>query len=345
MAKNNAKLPDLNTLIQAGINPRTGLPYKMVSSAPLKDEIRKNLRIKDEQTAVNRYEWGSIPFELSSSEIERFIYYFGTLVAFELEGVYYLMPYALDGTIDFYGRFNRVHPVPFSTGNDAKKQAQLLSTIKLDIVKSKDSSFTDSPGVIINDYTPQRSDSIFPRALLIDSVLDMEATMLPYMKTALMNSTGIVGVVVNDSDENDDVEEASNSIDSHAIAQKPWIPLLRRLDRQDLTSSGVGKAEDFAMAMQTVENFRLSLYGLDNSGLFTKKEHTNDSEVALNATADFPLQDGLLQRRHFCDIFNKVFGTDLSVKISKSASQPRNENPLHADSESGGETDESDKEL
>jgi hypothetical protein len=48
------------------------------------------------------------------------------------------MPFALDGTIDFYGRYNRVHPVPMAYGttstdvNDA--QYTLLSTIKLDVL-------------------------------------------------------------------------------------------------------------------------------------------------------------------------------------------------------------------
>lgn len=340
---NNAKMADVATLIRAGIDPKTGLPYKAVPASKLKDEIRKNLRIKDEQTAVNRYTWESIPFDLSSLEIERFIYYWGSLVGFKLQGKFYLMPYALDGTIDFYGRFNRVHPVPFSNADNAKKQAQLLSSVKLDVVKSENSPIVgESNGVIINDYTPQRSETVIARALLIDAILDMEATMLPYMKTALMNSTGIVGVVAGDSDEVDDINEASNSIDSHATSQKPWIPILRKLDRQDLTNSGVGKTEDFAMAMQTVENFRLSLYGLDNSGLFTKKEHTNDSEVALNSTADFPLQDGLLQRKHFCDTFNKVFNTSLSVKISESAmpSESNEDMPLKPD-DKGGDDNES----
>ena len=46
---NNAKMTDIQTLIQAGIDPKTGLPIKMGSSpANIKYEIKKNLRIKDE---------------------------------------------------------------------------------------------------------------------------------------------------------------------------------------------------------------------------------------------------------------------------------------------------------
>ena len=50
------KLPDLNSLIQAGINPKTGLPIKMGPTAcMLKENLKKNFRIMDEQNAINRY--------------------------------------------------------------------------------------------------------------------------------------------------------------------------------------------------------------------------------------------------------------------------------------------------
>lgn len=55
--KNNAAIYDLQTLLQAGINPKTGLPTRMgdFSGGAYKEAIKKNLRIIDEQDAVNRY--------------------------------------------------------------------------------------------------------------------------------------------------------------------------------------------------------------------------------------------------------------------------------------------------
>ena len=51
-----AKLPDLETLWQAGINPKTGLPVKFGRSKKvLKEDTKKFLRLIDEQDAVNRY--------------------------------------------------------------------------------------------------------------------------------------------------------------------------------------------------------------------------------------------------------------------------------------------------
>ena len=63
MAKNNARLFDPTALIQSGINPKTGLPIKFGDgeTSQSKEEIRKQLRILDEQNAVNRYTWYNQP--------------------------------------------------------------------------------------------------------------------------------------------------------------------------------------------------------------------------------------------------------------------------------------------
>ena len=61
--KNNARLVDPSILIQAGINPKTGLPIKASNGnkSCLKEEIRKALRIIDEQDAINRFKWYNLP--------------------------------------------------------------------------------------------------------------------------------------------------------------------------------------------------------------------------------------------------------------------------------------------
>lgn len=52
-----ANLPDIQTLWQAGIDPKTGLPMKLGSGnkCVLKEDLKKFLRLIDEQDAVNRY--------------------------------------------------------------------------------------------------------------------------------------------------------------------------------------------------------------------------------------------------------------------------------------------------
>ena len=73
---------------------------------------------------------------------------------------------------------------------------------------------------------------------------------------------------VNSQDEYANVEAASRSINRAALTGKKWVPVVGNVDFQDLTNGQVAKAEEYLLAMQSLDNYRLSLYGLDNGGLF-----------------------------------------------------------------------------
>ena len=130
MANTNNKLPamyDLDSYIAAGINPQTGLPIKAGDnsiSCITKSDIKKQLRILDEQDAVNRFTWYNLPSGLNSRLMERILYYKGQAMFFKINDTFYFLPYALDGTIDVYGRFTEVTPLPFNgttKGKDGKE--------------------------------------------------------------------------------------------------------------------------------------------------------------------------------------------------------------------------------
>jgi hypothetical protein len=70
--------------------------------------------------------------------------------------------------------------------------------------------------------------------------------------------------------------------------------------------------------MQSLDNFRLSLYGLDNGGLFQKKSHMLEAEQEMNTgTVGLVMQDGLTIRQKFCDIVNSLFGLGVWCEISE----------------------------
>lgn len=118
-------LPNISELIQAGINPKTGLPIKLGGDpTQLKGDIRKLIRIIDEQNAINRYNWYNLPNGLTGELVERILYYKGQLAFFfmEADGNWYALPYALNGSIDCYGRFMGVTPLPFNGKSEDKDQ-------------------------------------------------------------------------------------------------------------------------------------------------------------------------------------------------------------------------------
>lgn len=315
---------DLQTYIQAGINPKTGLPIRFGDgvSGVLKEAIRKNLRIIDEQDAVNRYKWYNLPANLTSQELERMLYYKGQLAFFysKSDDNFYFMPYALDGGIDFYGRFNRIHPVPFAEGTSDEEKirfAQLrsyLSTLKLNCIydvnidEITEDLLTNSC-VLLHDYTKQLSQTIIPRQQLQEGVIDVMSDCVPFMRTALLNSTGVMGMRVQSEDEQSNVTAASALVNRAALNGEKYIGIVGAIDFQDLTGGDVAKSEEFLLAMQALDNFRLSTYGIENGGLFEKKAHTLESEQAMNTgNTGIVYNDGLSIRQHFCDVVNSIWG-------------------------------------
>lgn len=338
MAKNNARFINqdvINLYLQAGIDPATGLPVKMAqfSCGSLKADIKRQLRLIDEQDAVNRYRWNDTGLEITSQEVERLLYYKGNLCFFyfkELEQ-FFIMPYALDGTIDFYGRYNTVHPVPMANGTteDEKKffakQADILSTKRLKVLyEIPTEPLEGAPWnycVLIHDYTKQLAETIIPRQQIQDGLLDVMADCIPFMRTALLNSTGVQGMRVSNEDEQSNVQAANKSVDHAAHDGKKWVPIVGQVEFQDLTGGATSKGEEFLMAMQSLDNFRLSTYGIENGGLFEKKAYQNKAQTVLNGSGQIgaPLQDGLSIRQHACDLINYLFGLGVSCEISEQA--------------------------
>lgn len=331
---------DTSTYVAAGINPQTGLPIKVTDNqinCVSKADIKKQLRILDEQDAVNRFTWYNLPSGLNSRLMERILYYKGQGMFFKLQDKFYFLPYALDGTIDVYGRFTEVTPLPFNGTSKAKDGKELpwitglkrkcLYEVEIpddyisedgEVLVDKILETQDSSCVLIKDYTEQISQTNISRQILQDPILDVMADMFPFMRTALLNSTGIQGMRVNSQDEYANVEAASRAVNRAALEGKKYIPVVGNVDFQDLTGGATLKSEEFLLAMQSLDNYRLSLYGLDNGGLFQKKSHMLEAEQSMNSgNTGLVFRDSLQCRQDACTIINSVWGLNMWVLPSE----------------------------
>lgn len=344
------KLPDLQSLIQAGIDPKTGLPIKCdEASDKLKENIRRALRILDEQNAINRYTWGNLPDGLDGQLLERILYYRGQGAFFYLEtrNEFFFLPYALSGTIDVYGRFKSITPLPFngSTAPDKPEKPWISGLIKnvVEEVQADLNLETFTNGcVLLHDYCKQQGQINISRQVIQEPILDLMSECFPYMRTALIRSTGIKGMRVNNENDYVQVELASQSVKNSALNGKPWIPMVSNVEYQELMDGQVGKSEEFLLAMQSMDNFRLSLYGLSNGGLFQKKSHMLEAEQNMNAgNVGLVYQDGLTIRQKFCDIVNSIWNlgiyceasetvTNIDKNLDGEISDRTNNNPVNA---------------
>lgn len=333
MGKNNARLTDPSLLIQAGLDPKTGLPMRHSDSkCDLKASIKRQLRIVDEQDAVNRFTWYNLPEGLNGRLIERILYYKGQGMLFFLNDKFYFLPYALNGTIDVYGRFTEVTPLPFNgTANDGKPGKPWIQGLSFtpvyDVQLPEDyldksfeelSEIVSNSCVILKDYTEQYSQTNIARQVINDPILDVMSDCFPFMRTALLNSTGIQGMRVGTENESANVWAANSAITRAALEGESKVPIVGTLDFQELTAGAAGKAEEFLLAMQSLDNYRLSLYGLDNGGLFQKRSHVLEAEQEMNTgNVGLVMRDGLQCRQEFCDIVNSIWGLNMWCETSE----------------------------
>lgn len=334
-----AKMFDDNLGAKLGVQMKAKYINKNTAGVFANSEKRENFmrifRVMDEQDAVNRYHWFNIPADLSSQEIERMLYYRGQICFFYYKtlGKFYFMPYALDGNIDFYGRYKTIHPVPLASGVDSEKdervknQASILSEIKLecryDVMLEEE--LTDDEifksAVILWDYSKQRSELLIPRQVLNDEVLGEMADILSYFDTSLLIGSGVEGYRVDNSAAKDEIKYLASAMYKSAINREPYVAITGNIDFQELTTGAKkNTVSDFLMAFQGLDNLRLSSYGIANGGIYEKQAHILESEMQINNSSVYsPLQDGLKIRQRFCNIVNSIFGTSMWCEPSEAA--------------------------
>lgn len=348
--KNNAAIPDIKTLIQAGIDPKTGLPLKFLGS--LDEGFKKSnvalLTVIDEQDAINRYKWYNLPYGVNQELLERILYYKGQLAFFYMEDTasFYVLPYALDGTIDVYGRYISITPLPFNgtaAVPESRKPRAWIPGYKLkvqyDILLDGPKIGDTDSCVLLWDYSPGIAQTIMSRAALNAPLLDVMADCIPFMRTALLSATGINGMRVSTQDDYTNVEAASRSMDRAALTGRKYIPIVGQVEYQELTSGQVAKSEEFLLAMQGLDNYRLSTYGISNGGLFQKKAHMLQAEQDQSGISSSPLEDGLRLRQHFCDIVNSIWGLGIWVEVNDKVTRQSTEAPDDSQND-GGEREE-----
>jgi hypothetical protein len=217
----------------------------------------------------------------------------------------------------------------------SKAQAQYLAQKKLKCVYGivypenfKEEMLTGS-AVLLHDYTKQLSQTIIPRCQVNEPLLEVMAECVPLMRTSMIAGCGVKGVRVNDADQQENVEDGARSLEHAAMTGKPWVPIVGAVEFQELTDGQTGKAEEYMLAMQSLDNLRLSGYGIDNGGLFEKKERELQAEAAINGgPIGLVEQDGTSIRQNFCNIANSIWGLGIWCEPS--------ENVLAADQNGDG---------
>lgn len=324
---------DYALTIACGIDPKTGAPLKQktiydASRATIKRDIKMALRIADENDAVTRYKWGGLPMRLTSQDLERILYYRPQLALFKINDRFVLSPFSGTGGLDEYGRFNKIKPVPFNANDEIR--AKLYGKLSYDAIcveKDIEGKNVDECAVIIKDYIPQQSwDTNIARAFIQEPFLDVMADCIPFMRTNLLASTGVKGVVVSDDDSGREVMNANQKLYNAGLSGDINIPITGTRQYEDLASTPAAKANEYLQAFQALDNVRKSMYGIKNGGAYKKSQYQNDQEQEINnASQSSAMDSGLELRRDFANLANKLWGLNITVDVNEEVEDGNNE--------------------
>lgn len=319
-AKNSAFMADTKLFERIFQN------YKPISNleSGLEKSAFDNLREMDRIQFLNRYEWDGLP-NMTSIQLERIIYEKGQIEMFYSEETekYYFLPYALEGTIDVYGRYNAIKPVPMGSTMDElenknKELYDFLNRCTRKVVKDEfglEDAKSTTHAVILYDRSPGISETIVSRHYLSKEIVTFQSEMLPLLRTTLINDTGTKAMRVQNADEASNVKAANDAKITAAKNGQGFIPIVGSIDFQDLNAGGTAQTTEFLQSYQAVDNIRKSFMGLGSGAAFEKNAHMLESEQQMNAqSSDDILEDGLKCRQLFCDLANALFGLNIKVK-------------------------------
>ena len=326
-------LPNLKDLIAAGIDPHSGLPLKLIGGKPeyLVEDAMRSFRLLDEQNALNMFNWINLPDGLDGNLIERILYYKGqgAFAYLEEEQKFVFLPFTLaapgqpGGGLDIYGRFKQIQLIQFmgSTDKDTTIELGIPLNVKYDIkLGEQDINDLTASAVILRDYSQQLGQTVLPMALRQEWIIRMMAENIAFLRTKQITGTGVNGLKVNSADQVGDVDDLSRALLEAATSGKPFAAIIGGVELQGLDKANPGsmRSEDYLMSLQSLDNIRMGFYGLENGGIFEKKAHITNDELAMNGSSvGLVYQDRLSARQKFADIINSIWGLNINCVPSE----------------------------
>ncbi len=309
-------------LKMAGIDPKTGLPSRMIEGNDYKQYIKDLMIEIDRQDFINRGTWYNLPDGITSDLLERMLYYRGQVMMFyvkETETIY-ILPYTLDGNINVYGRYEYVRPVQFN-GTVKDKDKLFIPGLKrkvlYDIADWTIDSYEDDC-IILSDRSYGLSEYCRPRYELNQGIIDMMSEAIPMARTSLISHSGIKGLRVSNEDDSAQVKASNRAITKASLNGEPWVPIIGLNEFQDLTDNGVMKTEEYLSYFQALDNLRMKTLGIESGGVFEKKSHMLQDEMAMNSQKSSRVMDDSVKRRQdFCSMANLIWGLNMWYEPSE----------------------------
>lgn len=348
-----AKMYDINTFIKAGVPiPKDYIKYmnsvdqngniikRSAKSYNLDYESMFNIvQNQNRIETLERYMWTNLPPGLTADIIERVLFYRGTGVIYfnDKVGRFQFLPYALNKTIDEYGRYTQCNTLPFTGVDEDKNNKKPTAAIyeKLPIVYDlpynsdmiKDIRNKKAVGIILNDSSLALSQTPIIRAYYVQPILHLLSTVMSIINTAMYGSADYNLIQVDNESELEAINQAIDGINDRIIQGKRFGVVVGTTPITPLKTSSTFDIEGLFNIFNSLTNLLKSITGIANPGVFDKKAHLLQEEQQLNGSnADDIYYNGLRMRQEMCILFQAYYGYPMWCESKRSMSEIQAQN-------------------
>lgn len=283
---------------------------------PDKEKYRLIWGQYDFTQCVSRYVWENLPNGLTGWVVERMLYYRGCLAGFKRAGMVFILPFVVDTEdLNVYGFPTSIRPMTYNgkmnVGINDAFFADEKFKLPVDVVGNET---TDYDAVLLYDNVPNSPSGITtPRCVLNQIIIKEIADVFARININVVVSNKKILLQIKDPKQTDvmrkELEIAFGSDSPFGIISSPF-------DVNNIQSSNDFNADDLFNTIKNYDAIRCFMSGISSKSFGTdKKERLVSGELAgAEEEKSLVLDLGLDLRRQFCDLCNKKFGTNMSVR-------------------------------
>lgn len=259
----------------------------------------------DFNQCCSRYVWENLPNELSSWNIERMLYFRGTLAGFLYKENFYILPYVMQGGINNYGFPTRIKPITYNGDN-------IDDTFELpvDLVGDANERYD---AVLLYDALPYSTSGQSPSRYALNQIIINEiCDTFARVNINIVVSNKKIFIKTKDPKQADIIrKELEIAFDSDC----PFAIITDEFDTETIQNSNDFNADDLFNTIKNYDAIRCFMSGISSKGFGAeKKERLVTGELAgAEEEKDLILDMGYDLRKEFADRCNAKFGTNIKV--------------------------------
>lgn len=269
----------------------------------------------DSTQACNRFKWVGGPKYFAKYIIEQKLYTRSALVFFKdkLTKTFKLLPFTRVGKLNEDGFIVKVRPIPYNGETEDIKEATGEGT-DYNVDNYGDLENDENKCVILYDRINvfSKNSGGIPKAILQDTIITEIVNRLSFLNINLVNSQGKNIILVKDPKQAKAVER---SLESIYASDKSFSILKSNFEVQVINNEIDYQEQALWEDAMSWNNLRLEGLGINNNGLFNKKERQITGEQNANEEQTEIMTDAFYEaRKLFIEQIKETFKNDEDFK-------------------------------